>query len=155
MFSKGKNTNSKEEVLIAVSAQSFGAQTSLTYAAVKSPSLAGEETRQTASVMSDGLEITGKIKSQGSIEINGILQGDINTNFLTIGRTATVIGNVTADDILIHGTVLGQVFGFKVRLSSTAKVEGDIYYKDVSIDSGANLNGNLTRQGGASTLDLS
>lgn len=154
MFTKGRNANPKEEVLIAVGAQPSVSQAIVVETAVNSPALSAAGSRQTASVMSEGLEVTGQIKSQGSIEINGTFRGDIDTKFLTIGRTAEVTGNVTADDVLIHGVVLGQVFGFKVRLSSTAQVEGDITYNEVSIDSGAKLNGNLTRKDKASELDL-
>ena len=154
MFTKRKNTEIRKEILSGIGTKTFVSQSVSAGNTSKSPSRTDAGSKQLPSLMSEGLEITGQVRSQGSIEINGTFQGDINTKFLTIGQTATVIGNVMADDILIHGSVFGQVFGFKVRLSSTAQVEGDITYKEVSIDSGAKLNGNLTRRDPASELDV-
>lgn len=71
MFTKGRNANPKEEVLIAVGAQPSVSQAIVVETAVNSPALSAAGSRQTASVMSEGLEVTGQIKSQGSIEING------------------------------------------------------------------------------------
>ncbi|MFA8388402.1 MAG: polymer-forming cytoskeletal protein [Pelagibaca sp.] len=153
MFTKRKNTNTRKEILSGIGTKTFASQSVPVETTSKIPSRTDVGTQRLPSLMSEGLEITGQVTSQGSIEINGTFRGDINTKFLTIGRTATVIGNVMADDILVHGSVFGQILGFKVRLSSTAQVEGDITYKQVSIDSGAKLNGNLTRRDPASELD--
>jgi cytoskeletal protein CcmA (bactofilin family) len=42
--------------------------------------------------------------------------------------------------------VIGRVRGLKVRLTSTARVEGDIIHKTIAIESGAHFEGSVQRQ---------
>jgi cytoskeletal protein CcmA (bactofilin family) len=42
--------------------------------------------------------------------------------------------------------VIGRVRGLKVRLTSTARVEGDIVHKTIAIESGAHFEGSVQRQ---------
>ena len=43
------------------------------------------------------------------------------------------------------GRIVGRVRGLKVRLSSTARVEGDIIHKTIAIESGAHFEGSVQR----------
>ena len=51
-----------------------------------------------------------------------------------------------ADDVVINGRIVGRVRGLKVRLTSTARVEGDIIHKTIAIESGAHFEGSVQRQ---------
>ena len=55
-------------------------------------------------------------------------------------------GELIADDIIVNGTVLGRIRGLKVRLTSSARVEGDIIHKTIAIESGAHFEGSVHRQ---------
>ena len=99
-----------------------------------------------ASVLSADLHVTGNIKTTGDIQVEGTVEGDIRAHLLTIGETATIKGEVIADDIVVNGRVIGRVRGLKVRLTATAKVEGDIIHKTIAIESGAHFEGSVQRQ---------
>lgn len=99
-----------------------------------------------ASVLSSDLTIVGNLKTTGDIQIEGTVEGDIRAHLLTIGETATVRGEVMADDVVINGRIIGRVRGLKVRLTSAAKVEGDIIHKTIAIESGAHFEGSVQRQ---------
>ena len=99
-----------------------------------------------ASVLSADLQITGNIKSTGDINIEGNVEGDIRAHLLTVGEGATVKGECIADDVVVNGRVVGKVRGLKVRLTSTARVEGDIIHKTIAIESGAHFEGSVQRQ---------
>ena len=99
-----------------------------------------------ASVLSADLTITGNIKTTGDINIEGNLEGDIRAHLLTVGEGATVKGECIADDVVVNGRVIGKVRGLKVRLTSTARVEGDIIHKTIAIESGAHFEGSVQRQ---------
>ena len=73
-------------------------------------------------------------------------QGDVRAHLLTVGETATIKGEIVADDIVVNGRVVGRVRGLKVRLTSTARVEGDIIHKTIAIESGAHFEGSVQRQ---------
>lgn len=99
-----------------------------------------------ASVLSADLTITGNIKSTGDINIEGNVEGDIRAHLLTVGEGATVKGECIADDVVVNGRVVGKVRGLKVRLTATARVEGDIIHKTIAIESGAHFEGSVQRQ---------
>ena len=102
--------------------------------------------RSAPSVLSSDLTVVGNIKTQGDIQIEGTVEGDIRAHQLTIGETATVKGEVMADDVIINGRIVGRVRGLKGRLSASARVEGDIIHKTIAIESGAHFEGSVQRQ---------
>jgi cytoskeletal protein CcmA (bactofilin family) len=99
-----------------------------------------------ASVLSSDLHITGNLKTTGDINVEGTVEGDIRAHLLTVGESATIKGEVIADDVVVNGRVVGRVRGLKVRLTATARVEGDIIHKTIAIESGAHFEGSVQRQ---------
>ncbi|MCL3882454.1 polymer-forming cytoskeletal protein [Marivita sp. GX14005] len=99
-----------------------------------------------ASTLSSDLHITGNIKTTGDINVEGTVEGDIRAHLLTVGESATIKGEVVADDVVVNGRVVGRVRGLKVRLTATARVEGDIIHKTIAIESGAHFEGSVQRQ---------
>ena len=99
-----------------------------------------------ASVISSDLTITGNIKTTGDIQVEGNVEGDIRAHLLTVGEGATIKGECMADDVVVNGRIVGRVRGLKVRLTATARVEGDIIHKTIAIESGAHFEGSVQRQ---------
>lgn len=99
-----------------------------------------------ASILSSDLTITGNLRTTGDIQIEGTVEGDIRAHLLTVGEGATVKGECMADDVVVNGRIIGRVRGLKVRLTSTARVEGDIVHKTIAIESGAHFEGSVQRQ---------
>ncbi len=99
-----------------------------------------------ASIISTDLHVVGNLKTSGDIQVEGSVDGDIRAHLLTVGDNATVKGEIIADDAVIHGRVVGRVRGLKVRLTSSARVEGDIIHKTIAIESGAQFEGSVQRQ---------
>ena len=99
-----------------------------------------------ASILSSDLTVVGNLRTTGDIQVEGTVEGDIRAHLLTVGESATVRGEIVADDIVVNGRVIGRVRGLKVRLTSTARVEGDIIHKTIAIESGAHFEGSVQRQ---------
>ena len=102
--------------------------------------------KATASVLSSDLTVVGNLRTTGDIQVEGTVEGDIRAHLLTVGESATIRGEIVADDIVVNGRVIGRVRGLKVRLTSTARVEGDIIHKTIAIESGAHFEGSVQRQ---------
>ncbi len=98
------------------------------------------------SVLSSDLTILGNVRSSGDIQVEGSVEGDIRAQMLIVGESATVKGEVIADEVVVHGRVIGRLRGLKVRLSSSARCEGDIVHKTIAIESGAHFEGSVQRQ---------
>lgn len=107
---------------------------------------ASPKAKPPASVLSSDLHVTGNMKTTGDIQVEGTVEGDIRAHLLTIGESATIKGEVIADDVVVNGRIVGRVRGLKVRLTSTARVEGDIIHKTIAIESGAHFEGGVQRQ---------
>lgn len=99
-----------------------------------------------ASVLSSDLTVTGNLRTTGDIQVEGNVEGDIRAHLLTVGEGATIKGEIVADDVVVNGRVIGRVRGLKVRLTATARVEGDIIHKTIAIESGAHFEGSVQRQ---------
>ncbi|MEQ9491201.1 MAG: polymer-forming cytoskeletal protein [Alphaproteobacteria bacterium] len=93
------------------------------------------------SIVAENLHIVGNLQSDGDIQVEGIVDGDISTNKLTVGSGATVNGAIIGDEITISGTVNGQITARAIRLTRTAKVVGDINHDSLSIEAGAFVQG--------------
>ena len=97
------------------------------------------------SIISPDLKIVGDLKSHGDIQIDGTIEGDINSRLLTVGEQATVEGCIVADTVRISGTVLGQVKAKTVHLDKKARVTGDITHEILTMEAGAFFEGQVRR----------
>ncbi len=148
MFSKSKINDPAPKQDQDVSSTSSAASSSSTPMAPKSNEFkaSAPKAKPPASILSSDLHVTGNMKTTGDIQVEGTVEGDIRAHLLTIGETATIKGEVVADDVVINGRIVGRVRGLKVRLTSTARVEGDIIHKTIAIESGAHFEGSVQRQ---------
>lgn len=97
------------------------------------------------SVIGADLTIKGSLVSKGQVHVDGIVDGDIHGANVVIGQTATVTGEVVADEVVIKGHVIGAIRSKRVVLQQTSQVEGDIYHQSLSIEQGAMFEGKSRR----------
>ena len=107
---------------------------------------AAPKAKPSPSVLSSDLTIIGNVRSSGDIQVEGTVEGDVRAQVLIVGESATVKGEVIADEVVVHGRVVGRLRGLKVRLSASARCEGDIVHKTIAIESGAHFEGSVQRQ---------
>jgi cytoskeletal protein CcmA (bactofilin family) len=93
------------------------------------------------SIISQHLAVVGDMTSDGDIQVDGSVEGDIKTAILTIGETGIVKGTVDAETVRLAGSVVGQIRAKTVSLTRTARVEGDIWHDSISIEAGAHFVG--------------
>lgn len=106
------------------------------------------------SIISANLKVTGNLETDGEMQIDGTVNGDVACGTLTIGEGATVVGEVTAETIVVHGRIEGRIKAKKVQLTSTARVTGDIWHDSLAIEAGAYLDGHCRRNEGESPRAL-
>ncbi|MEQ5872711.1 polymer-forming cytoskeletal protein [Sagittula sp. NFXS13] len=75
-----------------------------------------------------------------------ITVGNIYSNRLIIKEGQVVAGSVFANEMIVDGIVIGGLSGNRIRLSSTAKVYGDVKHNAIAIESGAHFEGSVQRQ---------
>lgn len=97
--------------------------------------------QQPPSILSAGLTVNGDLNSEGEMQIDCLVNGDVTAGRLAIGENAKVIGEVVAEHVLIRGEVVGRIRAKSVELDKTAKVRGDIWHELLSIAAGAKIEG--------------
>ena len=95
------------------------------------------------STIGEDLRITGNVSSKGEIHLDGEVHGDVSCVALVLGESATLEGNVTAEDVVIRGRLVGSVRGLRVTLQSMSHVEGDIYHQSLALEQGAYFRGQI------------
>lgn len=107
--------------------------------ATRSP--AATKQQQIPSIISTNLRIVGNLISEGDVQVDGVIEGDVRSRTLTVSEGATVTGQIQAETVRIRGNTLGRIIAKNVELGPTAKVVGDIVHTVISIESGAYLEG--------------
>ena len=97
------------------------------------------------SIISTDMRIVGDLSSEGEIQIDGAVDGDIRSKTLLIGETAIIKGEIAADTVNVHGTLNGQIKARSVNLFRSSHVVGDIIHEDLAIETGAFLEGHCKR----------
>ncbi|MGB0747703.1 MAG: bactofilin family protein [Magnetospiraceae bacterium] len=97
------------------------------------------------SVISPSARITGDIVSDGELQVDGVIDGDVRAEKLLVGDQAHITGQITADSVEVHGQVTGQIKARSVNLATSGKMVGDIHHETLSIDEGAFLEGHCKR----------
>ena len=97
------------------------------------------------SIISADLRINGDLVCSGDVQIDGWVEGDIQSRNIVIGEGATVHGALQAETVRICGLVKGQIKADSVVLEKTAKVTGDVLHKSLAIEQGASLEGMCKR----------
>jgi len=115
----------------------------------RTPSRAPSTGPGVPSIISADLKIVGDLHSNGDLQIDGAVEGDITSRSLTVGEGAVVRGALVAENVRVYGAVFGQIKANSVTLAKTAKVEGNIVHQTLSMEAGAVLSGNLSRLGTA------
>lgn len=83
------------------------------------------------SVIGSDLIVRGEIQSLGTLRVDGQVEGKITAGgSIIIGEKGTVKADITADYIIIGGTVKGDITAReKVEIVSTGRLYGNVYTK--------------------------
>ena len=97
------------------------------------------------SILSRDSAVTGDLVSDGEVQIDGKVDGNVRCTMLTVGVSGCLSGQVFADYVLIRGKVEGRIRAHNVTLARTARVVGDIIHESLMIEPGAFIEGRCER----------
>jgi cytoskeletal protein CcmA (bactofilin family) len=92
-----------------------------------------------------GVEFKGVITYNGTVRIDGRLDGEIHTEgVLVVGEDAIITAQVTAGTVISRGKITGDISASgKVRLLAPAVLNGSVKAPLLSIEEGVLFNGSL------------
>lgn len=117
--------------------------------------MAQKSTRRSDSIdtlLGSQTEITGDVKFKGGLRVEGTITGNVLATddanaVLSIADGGKVIGEVRVPHIDLNGTVEGDVYaGERLELDGAAIVKGNIFYKTIQMNEGAQVNGKMVHK---------
>ena len=111
-----------------------------------------KQTVQIDSLIGQNTEIKGDVVFSGGLHIDGVIKGGViaeqgNDSVLTLSERGTIEGEVRVPNVVINGTIIGDVHASgHVELAAQAKVHGNVYYSLIEMAMGAEVNGNLVHR---------
>ena len=92
------------------------------------------------------MQLEGDLRTSGSIDISGLINGNIFVSELTIAETGSIRGTIEASIIEINGHVEGKITADTVIVGKTAVIKGDIFFKStLKTEEGADIDGYIKR----------
>ena len=95
-------------------------------------------------MIGEGVTITGTIKANSKVTIQGTVDGDIECNSITISKSGNVKGKIKTDTITVEGKAEGEVnAGDVLNIKSTGHVSGKVFYGEIQIEEGGKISGEI------------
>ena len=101
-------------------------------------------------------EIHGDVKFSSGLVILGTVYGNIignddQTCVLNVSDSGRVEGEIRVPNVVINGVVSGDVYAAEqVQLNGSARINGNVYYRLIEMEMGAEVNGSLVHLGDGS-----
>lgn len=101
------------------------------------------EERRVAAWIGVAVVVEGNLTSSEDMTVAGQVEGDVTVreHTLVVGPRATIRGNVLAQSVAVHGTVIGAITATqRLEVGETARVDGDLRAPRMTVAEGARLN---------------
>ncbi len=102
-------------------------------------------TKAVPSIISADLVVEGNLISNGEVQVDGTVKGDIQCKALIVGARGSVAGAVVAQTVRMHGAIRGMIRATSVFLASTARMSGDVEHASLAMEPGAHMEGHCKR----------
>jgi cytoskeletal protein CcmA (bactofilin family) len=104
----------------------------------------GSDNREAiTSILDANMRVDGNVHFSGKARIDGQVEGNISGGYLVLSETGSVVGDVDVEVLICHGRVEGDVIAQNLIARSSATISGTIRVQDISVESGAALNGEI------------
>ncbi len=92
------------------------------------------------------MQLEGDLRTSGSIDVSGLINGNLFVSDVTISETGSIRGTIEAVTIEVNGHVEGKIAADVVTIGRSAVIKGDIYFKNtLKTEEGADIDGYIKR----------
>jgi cytoskeletal protein CcmA (bactofilin family) len=97
------------------------------------------------SVVDEQMVIRGEINTQGTIRVDGRLEGRLQrAGTMIVGAKGVVVGDIEAREVIVGGIIEGNIKSDgRVELQSSASIRGDIAAIAMLLHEGATVHGHI------------
>ena len=98
------------------------------------------------SLVGETMQVEGDMRSAGSLDVSGLVNGNIFVSEMTVTETGSVRGSIESESVEINGHVEGKISSKIVIIGKSAVIKGDIFFKDtLKTEEGADIDGYIKR----------
>ena len=139
LFKKAKNEPDSDATSAAPAAEGRG------QAAVERVLTAtgARMTENKPSIISEGFSFKGDIASNGTLHVDGTIDGNLKVDGITIGPNGVVHGSVVCQRLHVKGKFHGTGECDDLQVDTGAIVDGTVSYRVLTAQRGAVLSGDL------------
>ena len=112
--------------------------------------LRGVEERQLndngRSFVGETLQLEGDLRSAGSLDVAGLINGNVFVTDIVVAETGSVRGTIEATNVEINGHIEGKISADVIIIGRSAIIKGDIFFKNtLKTEEGADIDGYIKR----------
>ena len=95
-------------------------------------------------MIGEGVVITGNIKSDSEVTIQGTVDGDVECNSITIDKSGKLKGKIQAENMKVKGKAEGEInVSNLLEIQSKGDVSGKVMYGGIQIEEEGKLAGEI------------
>jgi cytoskeletal protein CcmA (bactofilin family) len=117
-----------------------------------------KDTKTLSLVVGVDSTVRGTLESKGTIRIDGTVEGGIQADWVIIGESGTVQGDITSRGAVLGGSIEGNIHATETaEITAKGQVIGDIFASKLSVIEGGLFEGrsHMTKnQEGATVLPI-
>ena len=99
--------------------------------------------KNTLSIITQGIDFTGEVNTEGDIHIDGNMKGTIKANEVVIGHNGTFEGEIISNILVVNGKIKGKFNIKNLNIRKEGVLSGKAKYLNVTIESGGKVLGEL------------
>ena len=100
------------------------------------------------SYVEETLQLEGDLRTSGSLDIAGLINGNVFVSEVTISESGSVRGSIEATSIEVNGHIQGKITADIVVVARSAVIKGDIFFRNtLRTEEGADIDGYIKRIG--------
>jgi cytoskeletal protein CcmA (bactofilin family) len=105
----------------------------------------GHGRESSLSIVATDLTVTGELKTEGVVKIDGVVEGNIRAGRqVLVSKGGVVKGDVYTKEAIVGGRVAGSIQATeRVEVQATATVQGDIVTQRILVHEGGEVNGSV------------
>ena len=98
------------------------------------------------SYVGETLQLEGDLRSSGSVDVAGLINGNVFVEEMTITETGSIRGTIEATKLEINGHIQGKITADIIVIGKNAVIKGDIFFKNtLKTEEGADIDGYIKR----------
>lgn len=101
----------------------------------------------TPTIIAKDLKLEGQILSEGKMEIEGMIRGNIKGNSIVLLPQGSIEGDVEAESFSVRGNFVGNIKANNVNIGQKAELTGTIEYSTLSVEDGASVDAKFKKIG--------